>query len=115
MAGTKTRNLAFIFVATLLGALGQLLFKLAFLQANLVIYGYFGLYLGLGLASYLVSSVFYFYVLSRVHLSWAYTIGGIGYALAVVLAAVVLNESVPLLRWIGVAVVTVGVFLVGLS
>ena len=115
MNSTKRKNLAFISIATLLGAFGQLFFKLSFIQGNTAVFGYFGLYLSLGLAAYVVSSAFYFYVLSRVHLSWAYSIGGIGYVLAVVLAAVIVQESIPPLRWVGVIIITAGVFLVGLS
>ena len=53
--------------------------------------------------------------MSRVHLSWAYTIGGMGYVIAIVLAAVVLGEPVSALRWAGILVITLGVVLIGLS
>jgi uncharacterized membrane protein len=102
-------------IATVFGALGQLLFKLAFESGAYNVIGYFGLYFCLGLVVYMLSTLFYFYVLSRVHLSWAYAISGLTYALAVILAAEVLDESVSPTRWAGVLVVTVGVILVGMS
>ena len=72
-------------------------------------------WLAVGLLAYGISTIVYFYVLSRVHLSWAYTIGGMGYVIAIVLAAVVLGEPVSALRWAGILVITLGVVLIGLS
>ncbi len=71
--------------------------------------------LAVGIVSYLFSTVIYFYVLSRVHLSFAYSMGGLSYIFAVILAALFLNESVPFLRWVGVLTIAFGVVLIGLS
>ena len=57
--------------------------------------------------------MFYFYVLSRAHLTWVYGIGGLAYIFAVILANFI--ETVPLLRWVGVIVITIGVALIGFS
>ncbi|MGC8669821.1 MAG: hypothetical protein ACP5TL_01555 [Candidatus Micrarchaeia archaeon] len=107
---SKKSLIGVLFVSTLLGATGQLMFKYAFVHKTMLIP-----YFGIALAAYLASTVFYFYVLSRVHLSWAYSIGGLSYIFTVLLAAFVLMEDVPLLRWIGVIVVTIGLVLIGLS
>jgi uncharacterized membrane protein len=96
-------------ISAVMGGVGQLLFKEAFLDGAL------GLTLLGGLAIYAVSTAIYFYVLSRTHLSWANSLSGISYILAVILAATVLGEQVSLLRWAGVIVITLGVILVGLS
>jgi uncharacterized membrane protein len=96
-------------IAAVLGGIGQLLFKYAFIDKM------FGLTIFAGLAIYAVSTAIYFYVLSRTHLSWANSLSGISYILAVVLAATILGEHVTLLRWAGVLVIGVGVLLVGLS
>jgi drug/metabolite transporter (DMT)-like permease len=96
--------------STLLGAIGQFFFKYAFLNSAL-----FAELLAAGIAAYLVSTLIYFYVLSRVHLSFAYSMGGLSYIFAVVLAVLFLNESVPLLRWAGVITIALGVVLIGLS
>lgn len=50
-----------------------------------------------------------------VHLSWAYSMGGLSYIFAVLLAHLALGESVPFLRWVGVLVIAVGVAMIGLS
>ena len=108
--GEKARNLAMLFVSTMLGAVGQFFFKYSFIDT-----GSFVVLLMIGLLSYAISTVVYFYVLSRVHLSWAYSLGGISYVFAVLLAHFILIEDIPLLRWVGVIVITIGVVLIGAS
>ena len=108
--GEKARNLAMLFVSTMLGAVGQFFFKYSFMDA-----GSFVVLLMIGLLSYAISTIVYFYVLSRVHLSWAYSLGGISYVFAVLLAHFVLLEDIPPLRWVGVIVITIGVVLIGAS
>ncbi len=107
----EKRNSALILVGTtLLGALGQLLFKYAFVHNSMFIEWF-----ALAVIAYGFSTIGYFYVLSRVHLSWAYGIGGLAYIFATFLAYFVLAESIPPLRWIGVIIITVGVVLIGFS
>ena len=107
---SKMKYVAMLAVSTFLGALGQLMFKSAFDITSL----FAGLLIA-GLVSYIFSTVFYFYVLSRTHLSWAYGIGGLSYIFTVILARFVLLENVPALRWAGVLVITAGVILIGFS
>ncbi len=106
----KSTNISMLVFSTLLGATGQFFFKYAFLSSAMS-----AELLAVGIAAYLVSTVIYFYVLSRVHLSFAYSMGGISYIFAVILAALFLNEPVPLLRWMGVITIAIGVVLIGLS
>lgn len=68
-----------------------------------------------GLFLFGVSALFWLVVLSRVPLSVAYPFVGISYILIVAFARYFLHEHVPLLRWIGVAVVALGIAIVGLS
>lgn len=106
----KARLIGLLVVSTLLGAVGQFYFKYAFSDQ-----GSFAAFLLVGLLSYALSTAVYFLVLSRVHLSWAYSMGGISYVFAVLLAHTVLMEHVPPLRWAGVLVIAVGVVLIGFS
>ena len=108
--GEKARNLTMLFVSTMLGAVGQFFFKYSFLNA-----GSFAVLLLIGLLSYAASTAVYFYVLSRVHLSWAYSVGGLSYVFAVLLAYLILSENIPPLRWAGVLVIALGVVLIGIS
>ena len=71
--------------------------------------------LWIGLALFGISAVFWLVVLSRVPLSIAYPFVGLSYLVIVAFARVVLHEHVPLVRWVGVAVVAAGIAIVGLS
>lgn len=71
--------------------------------------------LWLGLTLFGISALFWLVVLSRVPLSVAYPLVGVSYILVVIFARLFLGESVPPLRWIGVAVVATGIAIVGAS
>ena len=71
--------------------------------------------LWVGLFLFGISAIFWLVVLSRVPLSVAYPFVGLSYILIVAFSRLVLNESVPLLRWVGVIVVAAGIVIVGLS
>lgn len=71
--------------------------------------------LWVGLALFGISAVFWLVVLSRVSLSIAYPFAGMSYVGIVLLDRYVLHEPVPPLRWVGVAIIALGITLVGLS
>lgn len=71
--------------------------------------------LWIGLTLFGISALFWLVVLSQVPLSVAYPVVGLSYVIIVAFSRVVLHEHVPLLRWLGVVVVAVGIALVGLS
>lgn len=104
----KTRNVLFIFCSSFLGAAGQLVFKYALHTSSIVS-------LLAGIVLYGLSTLVYFYVLGRSHLSWAYSMGGLSYIFTVVLSPIVLGETVPLLRWAGVLIIVIGIALIGMS
>lgn len=110
MASSKMKYVGVLVLSTLLGAVGQLLFKAGLAQPSMLIP-----YLAGGLIAYVVSTGFYFLILSRVHLSWAYSLGGLSYIFTVIFANFILLENVPILRWVGVIVIAIGVALIGLS
>ncbi len=101
-----------LIASTSLGAVGQVLFKVAVVSAGTAAIAE---YLVLGLAIYAMSTIIYFYVLSRSHLSWAYGFTGLSYVFASLIAASFLYETVPPLRWVGIAVITLGTIAIGLS
>ncbi|MCL5430415.1 MAG: hypothetical protein M1504_02975 [Candidatus Marsarchaeota archaeon] len=108
----KTKNLLLLLVSTSLAAIGQFFFKYSF--------GLQGMYqflavLALGIVAYFASTIVYLFVLSRAHLHWVYSIGGLSYVFAVILAATVLNEAIPPLRWVGVLIIFAGVAIIGMS
>lgn len=101
--------LMIVILSALLASFGQLLFKLGLImQVDLF-------YLGAGILAYILSTFLFLYVISKVHLSWAYGVGGLSYVFASLLAFFVLSEQISSIRWIGIVIITMGVALVGLS
>lgn len=66
------------------------------------------LYVLLGLTCAVLAAVAWTIALSRVALSVAYPFLGLGIVLVLALSGVVFGESVPASRWIGVAIVCIG-------
>ncbi len=108
---TKTFFVCMLMVGLLFGATGQLLLKLGLLNTTPLL----ELFILLGVALYGLSTVIYLYILSRTHLSWVYSLGGLSYVFATILAVFVLDEPTSLARWLGVAVIAIGCILIGLS
>jgi multidrug transporter EmrE-like cation transporter len=68
-----------------------------------------------GLACYVISVVVWIVALSRVEVSIAYPMLSIGYIVNALLAWWLFGESVNAQRWLGIAVIVVGVVLVARS
>lgn len=68
-----------------------------------------------GIAAYGFSAMLWLGLLSRLSLSYVYPAVSLGYVVVVLISWAVLREEVPLLRWLGVLVICVGVYLVGRS
>lgn len=69
----------------------------------------------IGFALYLISSFFWLVAISKVPLSYAYPLISISYAFVVFLSWIIFKEQVGLLRWLGVAVIIFGVYLISRS
>jgi drug/metabolite transporter (DMT)-like permease len=67
----------------------------------------------LGVGSLMVMFAAYMIVLSWADYSYVQPASSFAYAIVAVLASVWLGEVVPPLRWVGIAVICIGVFLVG--
>jgi len=65
-----------------------------------------------GLALYVAGAAVWMLVLSRSALSFAYPILAVSYAITPILAWMLLGENVNLVRWVGIAVICLGVFIV---
>lgn len=65
-----------------------------------------------GLLAYVLSTVTWLAVLSRIDLSVAYPLASLNYVFVTALSGWVLRETVPLLRWIGTAIILVGILVV---
>jgi drug/metabolite transporter (DMT)-like permease len=65
-----------------------------------------------GLLVFACSAILWMLALSRASLSFAYPFAALGYVLIVAFSVLVLHETVPPLRWLGVACIVTGIVLV---
>lgn len=52
---------------------------------------------------------------SKVELSFAYPFTSLGYILVLLLSSLILKEQIPMMRWVGVFIIGIGVFVVSRS
>lgn len=69
----------------------------------------------IGLLLYGISAIFWLIVLSRVDLSFAYPMLGFSYVIVLIFSKIFLREEIATTRWIGAAIISVGVALVALK
>jgi drug/metabolite transporter (DMT)-like permease len=69
----------------------------------------------LGLCCSVVSMASWMMALSKLKLSMAYPFLGLATVLVLVCSSLIIGESIPLLRWVGVGVVCLGLWLVVLQ
>lgn len=107
--------------AVCLGVLGQFMMKNGMNRVGVI--DSFGLgmlirtfsnpFVILGFASYGVSSICYLMALSKLDLSTAYPMAGVGYVLVMLVSWLFLHEPVTPVRWLGALLIFAGVWLVG--
>jgi multidrug transporter EmrE-like cation transporter len=71
--------------------------------------------IGVAIPLYAIGFLVWAAALSHLELSFAYPLLAIGYLINPLAAMLVYNEQIPTLRWIGIAVIIVGIILVGRS
>lgn len=69
-------------------------------------------YIITGMVIYIVATVIWLNVLSKIPLSFAYPLMSIAYIFGMILAKTVLGESISTVRWLGAFVIVFGVYLV---
>ena len=69
-------------------------------------------YILLGFLTIIVSSLLWMKVLSKVNLSIAYPMISLSYIFGFLGAVFILDETMPFVRWIGLIVIIVGIFLI---
>jgi multidrug transporter EmrE-like cation transporter len=118
-----SRYLPLIIFGVLLNAAAQL-----FLKQGMLNIGYFDFtlknlnhlfiaavtspYIFAGLLCYVVSVVVWLLVLSRVEVSYAYPLLSIGYIVTAFAGWYLFNESMGIIRWAGIIVICLGVWLI---
>ncbi|MBN1164761.1 MAG: EamA family transporter [Candidatus Krumholzibacteriota bacterium] len=116
------KNLILIIVTVCLNTTGQFMMKIGLRSMDQINYHNFfrsfqkvltsGYIIG-GFCSYAVSAVLWIIILSRAELSWAFPMVSLSYVATAILAPYLLNEPFSLLRFVGILVICLGVFLVG--
>ncbi len=110
-----------LLIAVSLGAAGQLCLKygVSLLGESpslvTVLKGILTPYVFGGFVLYAVSSILYLNVLSRLDLSYAYPFVALGFVFVTVASWYFLDEALPMLRIVGVALILAGVFTVAAS
>lgn len=75
----------------------------------------FNYYIIAGLFLYVFATLIWFVVLSRVPLSVAYPVQSIAYVFGLLAALFIFNEPVSFIKWVGMAVIMVGVFIIAID
>jgi len=118
---TKLINFGLIFINIILAVSGQLAIKAGMKQVGyikganfmpLILAAFTNPYVILGLFFYVLATVTWILVLSRVDLSFAYPLLSLGYILILILSVTVLKETVSFVRILGTLLIIVGVILI---
>lgn len=106
-----------IFLPIVIAAVGQLILKIGMNQVGEFnfIKTFSSPTVILGLFFYAVSAVLWLLVLSREKLSFVYPLVAFSYVVTVFLSKFILKETVPTLRWFGLAVIITGILIVAKS
>ena len=115
MSGTPVSSMLLMLVASLIGSSGAVLLKLGAQELNKGFWHIFNLKLAAGVAVYLVS--WYFFVLGIRHgeLSVLYPMVSLGYVWTLLWARLFFHEAFTREKFVGLALILVGVFFVGLG
>ncbi|MFH1541519.1 MAG: 4-amino-4-deoxy-L-arabinose transferase [bacterium] len=68
-----------------------------------------------GIACFGFSAMTWLVVLSKFELSFVYPLVSVAYILVAIASMVFFQETVPMIRWLGIAVIVFGVFLISRS
>ena len=101
----KIRILAIMLFAILLGSFAQIFLKIGINDF---------IFLLIGILFYAISTIFYFYALSKEDLSWCYSFVGLSYVI-VNLLSTLLGESFSIFKFVGSIAIAIGVAFVAFS
>ena len=68
-----------------------------------------------GIACFGLSAVTWLVVLSRLELSYVYPLVSVAYIMVAIASWILFKENVTLIRWLGILVIVMGVFLISRS
>ena len=113
--------------APLIGTVGQVLLKIGMTRVTAACHekglGPVGLFMAaimnpwimVAIPLYFIGFFIWLLVLSKLDLSYAYPFLALAYVLVPVASWLILGEVIPPLRWLGIAVICVGIIMIGLA
>ncbi len=105
--------LLIVLVCALMGASGQIFFKLASKKFSFSVAGLLtNYYFIIGASLYALSAMLFVWSLKHGDLSLLYPIIATSYIWVTLFSSVVLGEPIPPLRWFGVALIIVGIVVI---
>ena len=117
-------NYVLLLVSVSLAVVGQMLMKAGKRQFGTLVVStlltqiipmFMNPYVFFGFAAFGLSSIFWLVVLSRMELSLVYPMVSIAYIAVAFLSVIFFKESVSVVRWLGIAIICLGVILVSRS
>lgn len=116
--------LTLVMICIVFGAIGQILMKSGmaqideiksiggFINLNTIFHIITNVYVLFGLLLYAVSAFLWLAALSTLDVSYMYPLLSLAYVMTAILAFVFLKENITLFRWVGIALVVAGCFLI---
>ena len=121
----KMPSFVLLILAVLVASVGQILLKKGMMtvggfDGDITILKYFlntftNIHVMIGLAFYVVGTLIWLIVLTKLPLSIAYPCLALGYVLVAISSKFVFSEQITALRWVGIITVCIGVFLISRS
>ncbi|WP_373155649.1 EamA family transporter [Clostridium sp. AUH-JLR23] len=104
-------------VNTLMMVCGQILFKIGSNGKEItslidMIRLMFSPIVLIALCLYAGTTMLWLYILSKVDISFAYPIQALAFPVVMIVSAFIFHEQIPMLRWVGVIIIFIGVLLV---
>ena len=65
----------------------------------------------IGIALYAIATLFWLVILSKAELSFAYPMLALGYILIAIFSKIFFNENISLIRFLGILLISIGIFL----
>lgn len=115
MSATLFRSMLLVFAASVIGSFGAVFLKQGAARLNGTLLGFLNSRLVLGVALFLGSSVFYAWGIRGGDLSVLYPMVSLGYVWTLLWSRLFFHETFTRPKIIGLALVLLGVFFVGLG
>ncbi|MBI4845329.1 MAG: EamA family transporter [Candidatus Omnitrophica bacterium] len=121
----KMISIALLILTVFIAALGQILLKkgmitVGVISQDITLFKYFfkaftNVYIITGMILYFLGTFIWLAVLARVPLSIAYPCLALGYVFVALASKAFFNEEIAMIRWVGIIVICLGVFLISRS